>query len=191
MNQKITAKNVTSARDRIVLTAHDLFYAEGIKATGIDRIIKQAKVTKVTFYRHFPSKHDLIIAFLNYRHQLWNDWFTDALNRHGKNTDGLLQAMHEWFEKETYRGCAFINSVGELGETLPEICTIAQQHKQNMTSVIKTVLADTAARDQHANAIALAIDGAIIRSQIDNKSDTALAGLKTIIELIITPSDNP
>jgi len=54
--------NALPARQRILLTAHDLFYQEGIRATGIDRIIKESGVTKVTFYRHFPSKNDLITA---------------------------------------------------------------------------------------------------------------------------------
>jgi len=48
------------ARERILLTAHELFYRDGIRATGIDRVIAESGVTKVTFYRHFPSKNDLI-----------------------------------------------------------------------------------------------------------------------------------
>jgi AcrR family transcriptional regulator len=72
-----------SARESILLTAHDSFYANGIRATGIDRIIKQAKVTKVTFYRHFPSKNNLIIAFLAYRYQRWMNWFTESIKRYG------------------------------------------------------------------------------------------------------------
>ena len=71
-------RNTLPARQRILLTAHDLFYQEGIRATGIDRIIKESGVTKVTFYRHFPSKNDLITAFLAYRHQQWLTWFSTA-----------------------------------------------------------------------------------------------------------------
>eukprot|EP01031_Cornospumella_fuschlensis_P009142 gene9142-11228_t len=54
------------ARDRILVTAHDLFYRDGIRATGIDRIIAESGVAKLTFYRHFPSKDELVKAFLNY-----------------------------------------------------------------------------------------------------------------------------
>ena len=72
-----------SARERILLTAHDLFYSDGVRATGIDKVIAEARVTKVTFYRHFPSKNDLIRAYLDYRHERWMSWFKDALNRHG------------------------------------------------------------------------------------------------------------
>jgi len=108
------------ARDRILQTAHDLFYGEGIRATGINRVIAESGVTKVTFYRHFPSKNDLIREFLEYRHRRWMTWFTDALQRHGGTLQALTPTLSEWFRNAVYRGCAFINSVGELGGELPE-----------------------------------------------------------------------
>ncbi len=58
-------------RERILLAAHDLFYRESTRATGIDRVIAESGVAKVTLYRHFPSKNDLICEFLEYRHLLW------------------------------------------------------------------------------------------------------------------------
>ena len=54
-----------SVRDKILLTAHELFYSTGFRATGVDTLIRQAKVTKVTFYRHFPCKSLLILAYLH------------------------------------------------------------------------------------------------------------------------------
>jgi AcrR family transcriptional regulator len=184
MMTKSNQINTLSARERILLTAHDLFYADGIRATGIDRIIKQAKVTKVTFYRHFPSKNDLIIAFLGYRHQRWMNWFTESVKRHGNTVDALMPTLLEWFGSEHYRGCAFINSVGEFGETMPEVIELSQQHKQDMTTFITTLLAESADKKSTANALALAIDGAIIRSQIDQNPDRALAGFNLISEAL-------
>ncbi len=74
------------ARERILATAYRLFYREGIRATGIDKVIAEAGgVTKVTFYRHFPSKDALILAYLELRHQRWMDWFVDSLDRHAGN----------------------------------------------------------------------------------------------------------
>ena len=70
------------ARERILLAAHELFYRDGLRATGVDRVIAAAGVTKVTFYRHFPAKDELIRAFLAYRHERWMDWFQAALARH-------------------------------------------------------------------------------------------------------------
>jgi len=65
-----------SARDRILETAQRLFYRHGIRAVGVDRIIAESGVAKMSFYRHFPSKRDLVIAFLERRHRFWMDWFT-------------------------------------------------------------------------------------------------------------------
>ncbi|HEC57987.1 hypothetical protein LCGC14_1380650 [marine sediment metagenome] len=181
---KNTHDNDLSARERILLTAHDLFYADGVRATGIDRIIKQAKVTKATFYRHFPSKNDLIIAFLNYRHERWMNWFTESIQRHGHRVDALIPTLLEWFSSEQYRGCVFINSVGELGEVIPEIIKISQQHKLDMTKHIESLLDGFANKVGTANALALAIDGAIICSQIDQDPDRAIEGLKVIVEAL-------
>lgn len=168
------------ARERILLTAHELFYREGIRATGIDRVIAESGVAKATFYRHFPSKDDLIREFLEYRHQRWMAWFVDALNRHGGGIKALSPTLAEWFRETSFRGCAFINSVGELGATLPEIVEIAQRHKREMADVIANLLPPSRHRKQDAQALALAIDGAIIRAQFDQTPDAALSSLERI-----------
>lgn len=174
------------ARQRILLTAYTLFYREGIRATGIDRIIAAAGVTKVTFYRHFPSKNALILSFLDYRHQQWLDWFQTALQRHGGTLQALPPTLAEWFHSADFRGCAFINSVGELANTLPEVAAITRRHKHDMTLAIAALL-PTPTREADAAAIALAIDGAIIRSQYDGNADAALAALQQILAWYLPP----
>ena len=76
-------QQATGAREKILLSAHELFYRHGIRATGIDKIIAQARVTKVTFYRHFPSKNDLILAYLEYRHTRWLNRFSQSIKLMG------------------------------------------------------------------------------------------------------------
>ncbi|TXT37511.1 MAG: TetR family transcriptional regulator [Comamonadaceae bacterium] len=173
------------ARERILQTAHTLFYREGIRATGIDRVIAESGVTKVTFYRHFPSKNDLILAFLDYRHQRWMAWFTDALQRYGGNAGALVPALAEWLGSESFRGCAFINSVGELGPSLPGVVEMAQRHKQDMMAAIANVLVPSEQREADAQAIALAVDGAIIRVQMDAKPDAALQSLNRVMQALL------
>lgn len=173
-----------SARERILLTAHDLFYREGIRATGIDRVIAQSGVTKVTFYRHFPSKNDLVLAFLDYRHRRWMAWFVDALQRHGGGLHALLPTLAEWFGSEDFRGCAFINSVGELGGAQPEVVTISRRHKRDMTAAIADLLPPSTQRDAEARAIALAVDGAIVRAQFDPAPAAALRALSRLLEAL-------
>jgi len=179
-----------SARERILLTAHGLFYGEGIRATGIDRIIREAGVTKVTFYRHFPSKNDLIRAYLEYRHTLWMNWFKGALTRHGgpqqAPNEVIVGALGEWFGNENYRGCAFINAVVEFDGTLPEVAEISRRHKKEMSEVLAAQLISGNSAGK-AEAIAMAIDGAIIRAQMGGSAESALLTLKQILAAISPP----
>lgn len=179
-----------SARERILLTAHDLFYADGVRATGIDKVIAEARVTKVTFYRHFPSKNDLIRAYLDYRHERWMNWFTDAVNRYQAQVKGLstlVLVMEEWFTNPIYRGCAFINTVSELGGILPDVIDISSRHKYDMMQVIAGLIPDCPSRELLANAAAIAVDGAIVKAQLESKTDaepTALQGLSTLLSAL-------
>ncbi len=173
------------ARDRVLQTAHSLFYQEGIRATGIDRIIAESRVTKVTFYRHFPSKNELIKAVLEHRHELWMTWFINALNRPGRcGLDALMLALEEWFRDEGYRGCAFINAVVEIGGVLPGAIEISRQHKQDVVQAISKLLPASAHRVRDAEAVAMAMDGAIIRAQMDGSPDAALRVLATLLHSI-------
>jgi AcrR family transcriptional regulator len=172
------------ARDRILVTAHALFYRDGIRATGIDRIIAESGVAKLTFYRHFPSKDALVCAFLDYRHERWMAWFVDALGRHGAQPGGglapLAAALAEWFADPAFRGCAFINAVVEVGQALPEAAAIARRHKEDMVQVIAGLLPEAAAQDAAARAAALAVDGAIIGAQMGHTGPAA-DGLRRLL----------
>jgi len=163
------------ARERILLTAHDLFYADGIRATGIDRVIAASAVTKVTFYRHFPSKDDLVRAFLDHRHARWMAWFVDALGRRGAHERSgdaqalllLADVMAEWFTDPVFRGCAFINAVAEVGGSVEGAAERARDHKREMVEVIADLLPTTLPqRMALAQAAAIGIDGAIVKAQM-------------------------
>jgi AcrR family transcriptional regulator len=172
------------AKERILRKAHDLFYAEGLRSTGIDRVIAEAGVTKVTFYRHFPSKNDLILAYLNLRHEQWMKWFTEALARHGgtsKGAQALPPVMEEWLRGKAlgdFRGCAFLNGVSEMGPVLPAVVEVTRQHKQQMTDAIEALLPLSEQRRQTAEALATAVDGAIVRAQYSDDPLPALGALQ-------------
>lgn len=169
-----------SARERILSTAHDLFYREGIRGTGIDRIIAESGVTKVTFYRHYPSKNTLIEAYLHYRHGQWMDWFQDALKRHGNSVEAIVPVLQEWFTKPDFRGCAFINTMGEMGTALPETVQWLQRHKAGIRKLIEALLPAGIGRKPIADAIALGIDGAVVRAA-GGEVASALKGLSLLI----------
>lgn len=158
------------ARERLVQAAHALFYRDGIRATGIDRVIAEAGVTKVTFYRHFPSKNDLVCAYLEDRHARWMQAFAASLQRHGAAQRGvaaLAPALADWLGDADFRGCAFINGVTELGGSVPAVLALAQQHKQALTDLLETLLPGPPGpqRQADAQALLLAVEGAIVRAQ--------------------------
>jgi AcrR family transcriptional regulator len=175
------------ARERILLTAHDLFYRDGIRATGIDRIIAESGVAKLTFYRHFSSKDSLIQAFLEYRHEQWMAWFVDALGRAGARSGmGLAPvatAMAEWFEGPQFRGCAFINAVAEVAGSFPQTVEMAGRHKREMAEVLAGLLASGSPRQAIAEAAAVAVDGAIVTAQV-NGAATALRALRRLLKAL-------
>jgi AcrR family transcriptional regulator len=172
------------ARDRILHTAHRLFYAHGIRATGIDKVIAEAGVTKVTFYRHFPSKHELILAYLALRHTLWMNWFTTSLATHGHTVSALPPTLKAWFEDKGFRGCAFINVVNEMGEELPAVKAMSRQHKDGMTQAIASLLPPSRQRKATARALAVAVDGAIVHAQMSPDADEALRAFERLCKAL-------
>lgn len=180
------------ARDRILRAAQDLFYRHGVRATGIDRVIAEAGVTKVTVYRHFPSKDDLIRAYLLQRHETWIAWFKDSLavsqaaqsvaERQIQPLMPVLQAAREWFGASTFRGCAFANTVAEIGESVSQITGIALRHKQEVRDAIAGLLPTNAAASDIAWAATLALDGAVVNAQLGGSStEAALFGLQNLL----------
>ena len=154
-----------TAKEKILHAAHHLFYACGIKATGIDRIIEASQVTKVTFYRHFPSKNTLILSYLEYRHRLWIEWFSKELAAHpGRCAEALAATLYRWFSEADFRGCAFINATAESGELIDDIKRITRNHKQEMMEIISRQFALSDSDD--IESLALLIDGAIVQAQM-------------------------
>jgi AcrR family transcriptional regulator len=174
----------SAARERILLTAHELFYREGIRSTGIDRVIERAGVTKVTFYRHFKSKNDLIIAYLMYRHDRWMRWFTAGLRSNGGTLKALVPTMAEWFRSPEYRGCAFINGVSEIAPALPVVAEITRRHKADMRRAITSLLPPGRHRASLGHALAVAVDGSIVQAQFCTNVNVVIRDLRRLVSAV-------
>ena len=107
---------------------------------------------------------------------------TDVVASPTPGTEKIYDFLADWFAQADFSGCAFINSVSELGGTQPEVVAIAQRHKQDMVAAIATLLPPSKQRARDAQAIALAVDGAIIRAQFDQAADAALQALERILK---------
>lgn len=174
-----------AARDRILNTAQRLFYQQGIRATGIDKVIAEAGVTKVTFYRHFPAKNALIVAFLQQRHQRWMTAFRTALAQQPALVDALPAALQSWFSEADFRGCAFINSAAELGDTLPEASVMILEHKREMAAAIAQQL--TAEQQTIVGQIVLLVEGAIVQVQLGEATEQIIAALRGALVTLLKP----
>lgn len=127
------AGEAPSVRERLVQTASRLFYQEGIRATGIDRIIAEAGVAKMSFYKHFPAKKWLIVEYLRVRSESWQAWFRKRMKERlavpGAGLEVMAEVLREWFDQSGFRGCPFINALAETTEADPEILGVIQAHK--------------------------------------------------------------
>jgi AcrR family transcriptional regulator len=106
-------------RERILHTAYDLFQRHGLQAIGVDRIVAEAGVAKMTLYRHFRSKDELVLAVLDRREELWaRSWLEREIERRGSSAEARLLAtfdvFDEWFRRDDYEGCTFVNSLLEV-----------------------------------------------------------------------------
>lgn len=104
----------TGARERILDAAYDLFSRQGIGAVGIDAIIARSGTAKMSLYRHFRSKDQLVVAFLAQRERVWTrDWLAAEVDARAADPEGRLLAVfdvfHDWFQKPDFEGCSFIN----------------------------------------------------------------------------------
>jgi AcrR family transcriptional regulator len=111
----------SKTREKILSTASELFYRKGIRNVGIDEVIASSGVAKMTLYKHFPSKDQLILETVRYGDEKWCGWFFGAVEERGTTAKERLIAMfdvlQEWFESPEFRGCPFINAVAELADT--------------------------------------------------------------------------
>lgn len=112
-------RSLTPAAERLLRAASELFYAQGIRAVGVDTIAETAGTTKKTLYDRFGSKDALVVLYLEERAARWQRHLADHLERHGPGPDRVLavfDALGSWFAGER-RGCAFVNAYAELGGT--------------------------------------------------------------------------
>ncbi|KAB1913776.1 TetR/AcrR family transcriptional regulator [Micromonospora sp. AMSO31t] len=134
----------SEARQRLLTTATRIFYGEGIHSVGVDRIIAEAKVTRATFYRHFPGKEDLVLAYLRAADHAIRDQ-VDAAITAGLPASDTLRAAAESIARDIqsagFRGCAFLNAVAEYPDPDHPVHQAVLAHRQWFLDTINALLA--------------------------------------------------
>ena len=155
------------AREKILETACRLFYENGLHATGIDTIVAQSGVTKMTLYKHFASKQELILAVLRRRDEEWRCWFQQAVEARSEQPAerllALFEALKSWFEQEDFKGCAFLKAAAEYPDPSHPIHHIVAEHIQRVGDYVVGLTTQARARNPAAlaNALNLLIMGTI------------------------------
>jgi AcrR family transcriptional regulator len=144
-----------STRDRILATAYELFSRHGIRAVGVDRIVAESGVAKMSLYRHFASKDDLVLAFMQQREERWtNAWLrTEAEHRGATPAERMLaifDAFGEWFAREDFEGCSFINVLLEFDDREHRVRQATVAHLLNIRGFVRELAAQAGARDPEA-----------------------------------------
>jgi AcrR family transcriptional regulator len=169
----------SSARQRILNTAFRLFYAHGIRAVGVDRIIAESGVAKATFYKHFPAKDDLVVAYLDRVDEVWSGQLHAAAQAAGADPAdqmvGLFDALGSACRRDGYRGCAFINAAAEAEPGTPvHDRTVA--HKRAVLSWVRDLARDAGAGDPDglARSLTLLLDGGLASGALDADPEAAV-----------------
>jgi len=166
----------TTAREAVVNAADRLFYARGIQAVGMDAIRTEAGIPLKRMYALFPSKETILTEVLRRRNEVWTSGILRAADDRPTPEDKLLSIfdfLSDWFAQDDFRGCAFINTFGELGASAPLVGDAARAHKLGFQRYVAGLAAEAGAPPSLAPQIALLAEGAQTTAAISGSTDAA------------------
>jgi AcrR family transcriptional regulator len=196
-----TARTRSGARERLLATATELFYGEGIRAVGVDRILAETPTTRATFYRHFPSKEDLVVAYLR---------GVDALTRaavqaaEGPTAADTLRAIGATIAADLtrpgFRGCAFLQAATEFPDPEDPVHRVVVEHRAwylaTLTDLFARAYGDGDRPDPRraAQHFVMLRDGAMSGAHLDGTAeaaDTLRRGVDGLLALVRRGPDDP
>jgi AcrR family transcriptional regulator len=142
---------MSEARERLLTTASRLFYTEGLQAVGIDRLVATAGVTRATLYRHFPSKDDLVVAYLTRGDETIRARVGAARAQGGASTDEVIRAVArsiaDDIEGPGFRGCAFLNAAAEYPDPDHPVHRAVLRHREWFLATMTELFTETGKPD--------------------------------------------
>lgn len=187
----MTVIEMKPARDRILDAALEQYYAEGIRAVSADKLLVAAGVSKVTFYRHFPTKNDLIAAYV----QVLSQREQDAVTAKRADLADDPAAVLSWYADVIgeascapgFRGCAFINAAAELPEDDHPGRAVIADHRSWLTGQIVELLhqLDVAEPEQRAQQLMMLRDGAMVSGYLGRAPEQVTAELRAAARTLL------
>jgi AcrR family transcriptional regulator len=167
-------------RGRLVATAVELFYRHGFNAVGLDHVLEEAGVTKTTFYKHFQSKNDLMVAAVEMRDAWEMSAWTDAAAKLGGEDPrarllALLEVLDVWFNDAGFGGCFFLNAASEFPSPHDPVHVAAAAHKIHTREMVRDLAAQAGCAEPEAFAdeFTLLFEGALVLRQVYGRDDAA------------------
>ena len=180
----------SSKRHHIVETAYRLFRQDGFHATGIDRIIAEAQVAKMTMYRHFPSKEGLIVEVLDERFRRFEEQL-DRMAAVRKQPEGMIDDIIEWygrwFNRADFNGCLFAHALAEYGSPGHPVFEAAVRQKESLRRRMADILVRLmpgAAAERAATAILMLLEGAALMAEMGQGGQAIDAARKAASDII-------
>ncbi|MEY7971987.1 TetR/AcrR family transcriptional regulator [Saccharomonospora xinjiangensis] len=174
--------DVREATTRVLDAADEQFYERGIQAVGMDAIRSRSGVSLKRLYQCFPSKDHIVAAYLRRRDERWREELAEYVRQHGGSGRHAVLAvfdwLSEWFRRPEFRGCAFVNSFGELGGVSPVVAEAARAHKKAVGDYLRELTGslDVSDPDGLAAQLAVLVEGAIVMAAVTGDLDAARTG---------------
>jgi len=183
----------SAARDRILATASRLFYGTGIRAVGVDRVIAESKVARMTFFRHFPTKDHLVLAFLETQADLGRTELLALAEQDGPRAvlAAVLAGVSTESSREGFRGCEFVNTAAEFSDADHPARLVVAGHRRWIRDLMRDVLGQLGHPSPAATAEVLLTlrTGAIVACSLEGFVDDSGALERTWWRLVDRPDD--
>ncbi|MFF4566613.1 TetR/AcrR family transcriptional regulator [Streptomyces sp. NPDC001435] len=186
-HQESTIEGDLPPRERLVRAASRLFYYEGVRAIGVERLIAEAGVTKATFYRHFAAKDDLVVAYLRTKDAYYKDVAEPLAAAHppAEAIDLIFEAIAEHARERGFRGSPFLNAAAEYPDATHPVRGLVASHRDWIRTLFQELLTRLGHTDPEsaAGALLMLYDGAMAAGYLDD-STTAHKTLLDAVRLI-------
>jgi AcrR family transcriptional regulator len=185
----VRTRDKAKTRQKLLAAARELFYGDGICATGVSALAERAGVTKMTLYAHFPSKDDLVAAYLEDNDLRWRAFLEEELSGYEDSRDRLLavcDAYRGYFTAREMRGCAFVNCAAEFPAPDHPARRMIRRHKAGVRERLRDLAAEAGAQDSAtlAERLFVVLEGAYVTGALEGETAVLDRSRAFIIELV-------